>query len=687
MVLANGSKVPKTCTRICGIYRLQFPEDTCQCDSACAAANDCCKDFNKLCPDVAKNPDERETRCLGFSYPEFKVGLQMVTGCPRGSASSIKSKCHEAKKNRNRANLLSDDILLHIPVTTKDFITYANVFCALCNGEWDFEYWDVDLRNLSECFIKHLESSEKQFDPISWRENVNNSLCQVEGDVRPTATRELKSWLYSYIGSSSSRFSKYCFNDDLYLSCGQMDQRNASANKYDIQLDSNACPNAENRIYQVCFSEKEILSSYIDCPCNAVALKRPEVLCHLTEFEILSFHLTFIPFGFGVWDSLYLKLFFTGPGVSSLEYTTRTNIFENVTLNCTDPCQIPHFSEKECDERNANWIMSKTCFYPYPLMNQCLKVPCDVREKGQCEDITKYEKNPRCEVQNTDDWKLSFTSFMLFLSILSLSITILLIHFVPGLRTNFSYYQINCYLMQLVSSIFLIISAAVMSMKTFCILSAVILHFSLLSSFTWMMVTGGYILGRFHSLNCQVGNAAVIITSSSMIQRYLLPHMLGHLLPAIFILLCFAWDSHIQPGFISYGQGLICWIGQVEGILRLFVIPAGLILFVNVLMFICCAIFLLNFRLQNNTFPRHSYMLFALTKLLIGTGAQWLLGIMAYFYPENRVMQYGFVILVSTHGILTFLCTLLQRVVRRETALVASAAKANIFSVVRRICP
>ena len=32
------SNLPKNCSGICGFYRLLYPEDTCQCDSACAAA-------------------------------------------------------------------------------------------------------------------------------------------------------------------------------------------------------------------------------------------------------------------------------------------------------------------------------------------------------------------------------------------------------------------------------------------------------------------------------------------------------------------------------------------------------------------------------------------------------------------------------------------------------------------------
>ena len=65
-VSPNGNFMPKSCASLCGVYRIQFPEDTCQCDSACAVADDCCEDFANFCPEEAKNPDDRETRCLGI---------------------------------------------------------------------------------------------------------------------------------------------------------------------------------------------------------------------------------------------------------------------------------------------------------------------------------------------------------------------------------------------------------------------------------------------------------------------------------------------------------------------------------------------------------------------------------------------------------------------------------------------
>ena len=47
-----------------------------------------------------------------------------------------------------RVNITSDQLLLLIPVTTlATNITYANVYCALCNGEKQVWFWNVKVKN------------------------------------------------------------------------------------------------------------------------------------------------------------------------------------------------------------------------------------------------------------------------------------------------------------------------------------------------------------------------------------------------------------------------------------------------------------------------------------------------------------------------------------------------------------
>ena len=71
-----NSTAAKSCSNLCGTYRLQYSEDTCQCDAACEAAGDCCPDFGVACPDIFKKPDARKTECRLYKETSL-IGIQV----------------------------------------------------------------------------------------------------------------------------------------------------------------------------------------------------------------------------------------------------------------------------------------------------------------------------------------------------------------------------------------------------------------------------------------------------------------------------------------------------------------------------------------------------------------------------------------------------------------------------------
>ena len=379
--------------------------------------------------------------------------------------------------------------------------------------------------------------------------------------------------------------------------------------------------------------------------------------------------------GFGVKFSI--KMIFETTEKAAFEYTE--NYFSlQILQNCTkrNPClTIDNEMRETCDpmENDKVQLRRPTCVFPNPFLGTCHKVHCKLTEPHAS------------SFKNNSDRRLEYflSEYLLLLSIISLVITVLLFLFIPELRTSFSYYQINCYMTYLVSNLFLFISAGVGSVRVPCILSAVFLHFALLSSFMWMMVTGGFIMKRFHMLNRQIANA--IIHGSTINKKHTLAHFLGHCLPAAFVLGCVVCDFWLIPGQISYGTAQFCWINSQRSLLRVFVIPSGILLALNVFIFVACFLCLIHFRLRNQSVSRHSYMVFVLVKLLIGSGVQWLLGVVVHFYPEEKILLYIFIVLVSAHGILILVCTLSQRVVRRFMANICWSTHDKIkTSVLRR---
>ena len=154
--------------------------------------------------------------------------------------------------------------------------------------------------------------------------------------------------------------------------------------------------------------------------------------------------------------------------------------------------------------------------------------------------------------------------------------------------------------------------------------------------------------------------------------KHITSHVIGYALPAVFVLACMISDLGVSPGSMAYGQGSFCWIGSDKSLLTTFIIPSGILVFVNVFTFLGCCLLLFLFYAKNRLVSalslanRRSFMV--LFKLLIGSGIQWLFGVLSHFYPHDEIVLFIFILLVSIHGILVLVCTLFLRVVRRKIA-------------------
>ena len=706
----------KSCAGLCGFYRVLYPEDTCQCDAACQAANDCCWDFATMCPEFAKNEDNRKTKCHGYNLPEFPasafdyrnemdseygnerpavydkgwgdrfgngltggppngrrggldhglpgefgnrlpdgypslervIGVQTVISCPEGSNALTSSKCSAATSGRNRANVNSDELYLYIPVTANDNVTYANSFCARCHGESTFDFWNVDISNVSDCLRRILEK-DKDF---------KKAQCQMEGDITPLAPKKLINWLQSYEGISTSRFSKYCLRDDYFLACDFASEANASCTEIEDTTGINArtntecaqnaakaksCHNGKMSHYLIC--NWPVLTNCLHCNVNQSCLK---------EFSMEDFHTIY---GNKIYRDLFgrlsLIMIVESPLIIRLEFMEDLLL----TQNCSNLIVCKGANESECSSYSGN--PEPLCIHPNPFTRKCLAFDCNENVSVRMNGSVNYSY-----------WEFALTEFMLLLSVISLVITILLLLLIPELQSNFTYYQINCYFTYLLGNIFLFVSAIVSSVKALCILSAIFLHFALLSSFSWMLVTGSFILNTFHSLNHQIGNAGANANSLADRNKHVVAHFVGHLVPAILVISCVIFDTCLIPGVIGYGQGEFCWISSGEALLITYVVPSGLLLILNLIIFLGCFLFLVCFRCQNQlaTISSNGFMFLVLMKLLIGSGVQWLFGVAIHLSPQNVVVRYMFIVLVSSHGIFILVCTLSQRVMRRKVS-------------------
>ena len=671
----------KNCLNLCGIHRLLYPKDTCQCDSACQAANDCCPDFLISCPDVAKNKDNRIASCHHTSTT--LVGMQVVDECPEKSDADLTSKCGAAEHNIRRINIMTDDILVSLPVTTGDNVTYANLYCARCHGELLFEFWTVEITKLSQCFEIAFKTKYERntFDAQSWKKDNKYSKCQARGDLLVKPPVRLRLWIKEYKGTSHSRFSKLCLSDDYFLSCPYDEEADFQTfhtekdDKNNLRRSPHLCRHNYSMKYDLCeawYDDLKHLEKCSLCPdnvtINSTVITHCDVWNEFPQARLYSGY--FYPLGktklFG-YHLMRIGMIVNG---AESHMWHGSHMTKNHIYNCSKSwyCEFNNGSRARCGNDTRH-----ICSFPNPIIGECTEYPCGPIVPNECVDTQKRSDEVCFKKRHINDWEYTLSEYLLLISIISLVSTIILYLVIPELRNVFCYYQINCYSTYLASNTFLFISAAVSSVKVACIVSAIFLHFALLSSFSWMAVTSFYTLKVFYALNHQIGNVAGNgngnnLNSGDSKMGRIIAHLIGHFVPGLFVVSCVLWDASTDTGISTYGQGSFCWINEQQHLLNMFIIPTGFVLLINILIFLGCVYNLASFRWRNNTLPRHAYMAFVLVKLLIGSGVQWVFGVVAHFFPENELVQYIFTILVASHGILILITTLLQRVVLAHIA-------------------
>ena len=90
--------------------------------------------------------------------------------------------------------------------------------------------------------------------------------------------------------------------------------------------------------------------------------------------------------------------------------------------------------------------------------------------------------------------------------------------------------------------------------------------------------------------------------------------------------------------------------------------------------------------LLSNFAERQKRAIFVLFKLFIGSGIQWLFGVISYFFPHDNTLASIFIVLDSSHGIFVLIGTLLLRPLRKR--MIDSIKKVqDRFSPINKVTP
>ena len=114
--------------------------DFCYCDNFCQVMQDCCYDY-----DSYNKTNELSASEVNSTWSCMKFGenlpVWMKVNCSKTwTKSDIATRCHNAPQTLNSSTYTD-----FIPVVGADNITYRNQFCAVCNNQNEFDFWDLDI--------------------------------------------------------------------------------------------------------------------------------------------------------------------------------------------------------------------------------------------------------------------------------------------------------------------------------------------------------------------------------------------------------------------------------------------------------------------------------------------------------------------------------------------------------------
>jgi Na+(H+)/acetate symporter ActP len=138
-------------------------------------------------------------------------------------------------------------------------------------------------------------------------------------------------------------------------------------------------------------------------------------------------------------------------------------------------------------------------------------------------------------------------------------------------------------------------------------------------------------------------------------------------MPGLFLLI-FGLLDHYGVFIVDYGKSVVCWLGTKESTIFLFILPFGILLLFNLIMFIIVAL-----RLRENqkssakalgmeAKKRQTQNIKVCLKLSTLMGFSWLFGLLQVAVEtETDAFEYLFIIFVSFQGLFICAAFLFQR--------------------------
>ncbi|XP_068757224.1 uncharacterized protein [Montipora capricornis] len=629
----------------------------CFCDKFCDEYGDCCFDFNKLCRKRVNSRGNQLSQheicrpVVNQKGPEY-VGFAVRSTCPRDWKDEIvRTKC----QNEDQSDFFND-----WPVFDRDRrIAYRNVFCARCNGAVNTIYWRVEAEcsewfnttsfNLSdfmrfahancsvkirESWVQYLKQCIPRFQDCSGigREK-NGSFCQSQclGYAFPvcfeSSKRKIKRFRNlqcalcngfkpSYLKIDCT-FGGFPVSPPLTI---LFDFTSSFENRVTV---TDKKMNLERNINHVwhCDSE-EVYDPYAGKCKSIVSLHRSQIVTHVSQNEqtapvdfksnetrlLMNWNCTFVAFNHSDYEQLPNGTVYIKPH-RKIYGKKRYTIRDNILLLCIN------FS------RNATFVAEQ-------------------RSTGY---LTKASPTS-LQIMTFAGCIMSMASLLLLLATYTIF---------SELRNLPGRIIINLSLsLLLYQGVFL--AAMKTSSREQCKVIAILLHYFVLCSFTWMNAMAYDVHKTFTSSDGGCGSNR----QGNHNKRLMKYCLFGWGVPAIVMSIFVIIDQILSKGFIGYGEGeSYCFIYNPKAVLYFFVAPIALIMLFNAFALVRTVLHIVKTRkrTQKVTNQRHSTgVALICVKMASVMGVTWILGITANVQALS-FLWYPYVVLNSLQGLFIFL--------------------------------
>lgn len=605
------------------------------CDKQCPMYGDCCIDSKFKNTNIQNN---------NFSCVLTKAdgNVYMKTNCPQSwnQSITIKNNCESLN-----LSLLNVDVLLSTAVTNvQKGTTYRNLFCAICNGEIEFQFWNVGISlDIDDDEIKSADVIQQKMNETSDRPKP--TLNEILSNFKLNSTNEW--FLSSTVNNITCRIFMHAT-----LSMSNLPK----SVRYCIPEVIESCPPewVDILVVNACLS----YTSYTYT--SDKVYKNPKCLfCNnesdQTVCKSLNSHTSMsLPFITTINDTRIPKINHCGEiptgnsayNILCKNATAVTSPATNVVTKCfayTKSCLINKIFKIG---QGLSFINNETIFlheydaeYPFSeflnLTNESVYVCGYYLPKTTFQNVVNF----------LNDW---ISEILIKISIVCLTLHLLFFQQLPEMK-NLSGKNLAAFCFVLLIAL---LCFEIGPRLSSCEVVAVLLHFSLISCFVWMLIM---------SYDCWLSLYRATKKFRSAGGKHKIKFLvycgISLIVPIIIVGVSlyfeFAPPSVIpcenKPAYGKFGQ---CFIGQTKPVYIFFFIPATCMFLCNIAFFIHTAL-MIYFSQRNTVNPntRKDFQLYI--RLALMMGLTWILGSLTTV-TGNVVIAILFSILNMSQGIFIF---------------------------------